>query len=187
MLEMVRDGTGRKSYSWGDFGPYRQSERKAMYRAFAEQLIQQGNAYYAFDTPAELDAHRQQHPNFKYSQENRLELRNSLSLPEEETARLLAEGVPHVIRIKVPDQEQVSFEDMIRGVVSFDTSLIDDKVLLKADGMPTYHLAVVVDDYKMEISHVFRGEEWLLLLPFISCFGNIWVGKHKCQHGPIFH
>jgi glutamyl-tRNA synthetase len=149
----------------GDFGPYRQSERKAMYRAFAEQLIQQGNAYYAFDTPAELDAHRQQHPNFKYSQENRLELRNSLSLPAEETARLLAEGVPHVIRIKVPEQEQVSFDDMIRGMVSFDTSLIDDKVLLKADGMPTYHLAVVVDDYKMEISHVFRGEEWLPSAP----------------------
>lgn len=149
----------------GNYGPYRQSERKASYREYAEQLVAQGNAYYAFDTPEELDTYRQQYPNFRYSQENRLSLRNSLSLSAEETARLLADGVPHVIRIKVPADEQVSFEDMIRGVVSFDTALIDDKVLLKADGMPTYHLAVVVDDYKMAISHAFRGEEWLPSAP----------------------
>ncbi len=149
----------------GDFGPYRQSERKASYREYAEQLVADGYAYYAFDTPEELDAQRKLHPNFRYSHENRLDLRNSLSLPAGETERLLAGGVPHVVRIKVPVDEQVSFEDMIRGTVTFDTSLIDDKVLLKADGMPTYHLAVVVDDHRMAISHIFRGEEWLPSAP----------------------
>lgn len=134
----------------GGFGPYRQSERKPSYRQYAEQLVQAGHAYYAFDTPEELDAQRKLEPNFKYSQENRLQLRNSLSLPAEETAKLLAEGHPHTIRIKMPSDHSVAFEDMIRGRVAFETSLIDDKVLLKADGMPTYHLAVVVDDKAME-------------------------------------
>lgn len=149
----------------GEYGPYRQSERKERYRAYAEQLVADGYAYYAFDTAAELDALRATQPNFKYSHENRLQLRNSLSLAPEETARLLAEGHPHVIRIKMPAGETISFNDMIRGVVSFESSLVDDKVLLKADGMPTYHLAVVVDDYQMAISHVFRGEEWLPSAP----------------------
>ncbi|MBB2953988.1 glutamate--tRNA ligase [Sphingobacterium sp. JUb56] len=149
----------------GDFGPYRQSERKPSYRKFAEQLIEKGYAYYAFDTSAELDEQRKEQPNFRYSHENRLKLRNSLSLSQEETAELLAAGTPHTVRIKVPTDETVSFNDMIRGQVSFDTNLIDDKVLLKADGMPTYHLAVVVDDKAMEISHVFRGEEWLPSAP----------------------
>jgi len=149
----------------GAFGPYRQSERKPSYRKFAEQLIENDNAYYAFDTAEELDAQRQLHPNFRYSHENRMSLRNSLSLSAEETQRLLAEGHPHTIRIKVPVDETVSFEDMIRGRVSFDSNLVDDKVLLKADGMPTYHLAVVVDDHAMEISHIFRGEEWLPSAP----------------------
>ncbi len=149
----------------GQYGPYRQSERKASYRQYAEQLVANGYAYYAFDTAEELDAQRQQHPNFRYSHENRLHMRNSLSLPEDETQRLLSEGYPHVVRIKIPVGETISFEDMIRGVVSFDSSLVDDKVLLKADGMPTYHLAVVVDDYQMAISHAFRGEEWLPSAP----------------------
>jgi len=149
----------------GAYGPYRQSERKAAYRQYAEQLIEKGYAYYAFDTPEELDSQRRQQPNFRYGQENRMQLRNSLSLPAEETERLLREGHPHVIRIKMPENEIISFEDSIRGYVSFDTSLIDDKVLLKADGMPTYHLAVVVDDRLMRISHVFRGEEWLPSAP----------------------
>lgn len=149
----------------GAFGPYRQSERKPSYRQFAEQLIKDGNAYYAFDTAEELDTQRQLYPNFRYSHENRLNLRNSLSLSEEETQKLLSEGTPHTIRIKIPEEGTVSFEDMIRGRVSFDTSLVDDKVLLKADGMPTYHLAVVVDDRAMEISHIFRGEEWLPSAP----------------------
>ncbi|MEH6304854.1 glutamate--tRNA ligase [Olivibacter sp. CPCC 100613] len=149
----------------GPYAPYRQSERKDRYRAFAEQLVVNGYAYYAFDTPEELEAQRQLIPNFKYSHENRLQLRNSLSLDESEVKKLLAIGVPHVIRIKMPVGETIGFQDMIRGTVSFDTSLVDDKVLLKADGMPTYHLAVVVDDYQMKITHAFRGEEWLPSAP----------------------
>ena len=149
----------------GAFGPYRQSERKSSYRKYAAQLVEAGYAYYAFDTPEELDEQRKIQPNFRYSHENRLQLRNSLSLSAAETAKLLAEQAPHTIRIKVPVDESVSFQDMIRGTVSFETNLIDDKVLLKADGMPTYHLAVVVDDHQMEISHIFRGEEWLPSAP----------------------
>lgn len=149
----------------GAYGPYRQSERKPSYRQYAEQLVAQGYAYYAFDTAAELDEYRRFEPNFRYSLENRLKLRNSLSLTQEETKRLLEEGHPHTIRIKIPHDETISFEDMIRGRVAFESNLVDDKVLLKADGMPTYHLAVVVDDKAMEISHIFRGEEWLPSAP----------------------
>lgn len=149
----------------GAYGPYRQSERKASYRQYAEELIEKGYAYYAFDTPEELEKERKLQPNFRYSHENRLNLRNSLSLPPEETEKLLAEGRPYTIRIKMPAEETVSFEDMIRGRVSFESGLVDDKVLLKADGMPTYHLAVVVDDKAMDISHIFRGEEWLPSAP----------------------
>ncbi len=149
----------------GAFGPYRQSERKPSYRQYAEQLIAAGHAYYAFDTAEELDQQRQLFPNFRYSHENRMSLRNSLSLSEDETKALLEAGAPHTIRIKMPENEIVSFEDVIRGRVSFETNLVDDKVLLKADGMPTYHLAVVVDDKAMEISHIFRGEEWLPSAP----------------------
>ena len=149
----------------GQYGPYRQSERKPSYRKFAEQLIADGYAYYAFDTAEELEEQRKLQPNFRYSHENRLQLRNSLSLSEAETQQLLDSSTPHTIRIKIPTDETVSFTDMIRGKVAFDTNLVDDKVLLKADGMPTYHLAVVVDDKAMEISHVFRGEEWLPSAP----------------------
>jgi glutamyl-tRNA synthetase len=149
----------------GSFGPYRQSERKPSYRQYAEQLVANGYAYYAFDTAEELDEQRQLQPNFRYSHENRLSLRNSLSLSAEDTKALLDAGSPHTIRIKMPEDEVISFDDMIRGRVSFETKLIDDKVLLKADGMPTYHLAVVVDDKAMEISHIFRGEEWLPSAP----------------------
>lgn len=149
----------------GAFGPYRQSERKPSYRQYAEQLVEAGKAYYAFDTAAALDEQRQLHPNFRYSHENRMQLRNSLSLSAEETQSLLAAGEPHTIRIKVPMDETVAFDDLIRGRVAFDTNLVDDKVLLKADNMPTYHLAVVVDDHAMEISHIFRGEEWLPSAP----------------------
>lgn len=149
----------------GSYGPYRQSERKENYRQYAEQLVKQGNAYYAFDTPEELDAMRKSIPNFQYGHEHRMEMRNSLSLTTEEVEQLIAGNTPHVVRIKVPSDETVSFTDMIRGDVAFDTNLVDDKVLLKADGMPTYHLAVVVDDYLMKISHAFRGEEWLPSAP----------------------
>ncbi|GAA4782983.1 glutamate--tRNA ligase [Olivibacter ginsenosidimutans] len=149
----------------GAYGPYRQSERKASYKAFAEQLIASGHAYYAFDTPEELEIQRQLSPNFKYGHENRNQLKNSLTLTPQEVDELLAAGTPYVIRIKMPIDETISFDDMIRGVVSFDTALVDDKVLLKADGMPTYHLAVVVDDYLMQVTHAFRGEEWLPSAP----------------------
>ena len=154
----------------GAYGPYRQSERKASYRVYAEQLVQQGHAYYAFDTPEELEKMRQerkteQNPSPQYDHQVRMQMRNSLTLPVEETQRLLADGVKHVIRIKMPEKETVAFTDMIRGEVSFDSGKVDDKVLLKADGMPTYHLAVVVDDQAMQISHAFRGEEWLPSAP----------------------
>jgi glutamyl-tRNA synthetase len=149
----------------GDYGPYRQSERKASYKQYADQLIEDGYAYYAFDTPEELDAKRKEFPNFLYGQATRMQMRNSLTLPAPEVQSLLEKGVPHVVRILIPENEQVSFMDLIRGHVSFDTNLVDDKVLLKADGMPTYHLAVVADDKAMEISHVFRGEEWLPSAP----------------------
>ncbi len=154
----------------GEFGPYRQSERKEIYRKYAEQLVQQGNAYYAFDTPEELEQMRAEfksdaNPSPQYNQQLRLKMRNSLTLGKEETDRLLQSGTPHVIRIKMPENEDVSFSDMIRGEVHFSSSQIDDKVLLKADDMPTYHLAVVVDDYLMKITHAFRGEEWLPSAP----------------------
>ena len=154
----------------GDFGPYRQSERKEMYRQYAEQLIKDGHAYYAFDTPEELEKMRHDlktadNPSPQYDKTVRMKLRNSVSLSPDETQQLLAGGTRYVIRIKMPDNETVSFTDMIRGEVHFDTSIVDDKVLLKADGMPTYHLAVVVDDHLMKISHAFRGEEWLPSAP----------------------
>ncbi|MEQ1675946.1 MAG: glutamate--tRNA ligase [Chitinophagaceae bacterium] len=154
----------------GNYGPYRQSERKASYRQYAEQLVKDGHAYYAFDTPEDLEKMRhdfksEHNPSPQYDHTIRMKMRNSLTLPAEETNKLLAEGTRHVIRIKMPENETVSFTDMIRGEVSFETSLVDDKVLLKADGMPTYHLAVVVDDRLMEISHAFRGEEWLPSAP----------------------
>lgn len=149
----------------GPFAPYRQSERKENYRKYAEQLVKDGYAYYAFDTTEELEAQRQKYPNFRYGHENRQSLRNSLSLSSEESQALISQGVPYVIRIKVLSGETVHFHDLIRGHVSFETDLVDDKVLLKADGMPTYHLAVVVDDYLMKITHAFRGEEWLPSAP----------------------
>ena len=154
----------------GAYGPYRQSERKASYRQYAEQLVKDGHAYYAFDTPEDLEKMRkdfktEHNPSQQYDHTIRMKMRNSLTLSADETQKLLAEGTRHVIRIKMPENETVSFTDMIRGEVSFETSLVDDKVLLKADGMPTYHLAVVVDDYGMKISHAFRGEEWLPSAP----------------------
>ncbi len=154
----------------GEYGPYRQSERKDLYRKYAEELVQQGLAYYAFDTPEELDQMRirlrtESNPTPQYDHSVRMQMRNSLVLPKDEAEQLLKANSPHVIRIKVPEHQTVAFTDMIRGEVSFDTSVIDDKVLLKADGMPTYHLAVVVDDYLMKITHAFRGEEWLPSAP----------------------
>lgn len=150
----------------GEFGPYRQSERRDIYLQYTRQLIDSGKAYYAFDTPEELDARREEEKNkgnhsFMYGQQNRLSLKNSLSMPPEEVTLLLEQGVPYTVRLLVPDNEDIAILDLIRGEVHINTSGLDDKVLLKADGLPTYHLANVVDDHLMEISHVVRGEEWL--------------------------
>lgn len=154
----------------GAYGPYRQSERKDIYREYAEKLIEAGHAYYAFDTPEEIEMMREQlktagKHNLQYGYDSRRQMRNSLSLSKEETNQLLNENTPHVIRIKVQPDETIRFTDMIRGDIEMNTNGVDDKVLLKADGMPTYHLAVVVDDYLMKISHAFRGEEWLPSAP----------------------
>lgn len=154
----------------GEFGPYRQSERKEMYHKFAEQLIEKDQAYYAFDTTDELDQMRERlqksgNPSPKYDAITRQSMKNSLTLPQEEVEKRLKRGDEYVIRLKVPRRETVRFEDLIRGHVSFETKGLDDQVLLKSDGMPTYHLANVVDDHEMQISHVIRGEEWLSSTP----------------------
>jgi len=153
----------------GPYAPYRQSDRKEMYQQYAMQLLQNGTAYYAFDTPEELDAVRKQYESrketFQYGPQTRMSLKNSLTLPENEVKELLDSGVHYVIRVKIPEQETIIVKDLIRGVVTVDSSLLDDKVLYKSDGMPTYHLANVVDDYLMKISHVIRGEEWLPSAP----------------------
>ena len=154
----------------GPYAPYRQSERKESYKQYATTLIEAGHAYYAFDTPTELEEMRNnfkttENPSPQYNHAIRAKMRNSLSLDAAEVAALLSANTPYVVRIKMPDHEEVTFTDMIRGEVSFNTSQVDDKVLLKADGMPTYHLAVVVDDYLMKISHALRGEEWLPSAP----------------------
>ncbi len=154
----------------GDFGPYRQSERKEMYRQYAEQLIADDYAYYAFDTTDEIEEMRERlkksgNPSPKYDSITRMSMKNSLTLSQDEVEKRLANGDEHVVRLKVPRREEIKFEDQIRGIVSFDTGGLDDQVLLKSDGMPTYHLANVVDDHLMEITHVIRGEEWLSSAP----------------------
>ena len=150
----------------GRYGPYRQSERKEIYAKYAGQLIAAGKAYYAFDTPEELEAKRQSerdkgNHNFRYDNTTRLEMVNSLTLSPDEVQRRLKAGNPYTVRLQVPKDEAVTFTDRVRGAVTFQTNELDDKVLLKADGMPTYHLANIVDDHLMQISHVIRGEEWL--------------------------
>jgi glutamyl-tRNA synthetase len=154
----------------GEFGPYVQSERKAMYRPFAEELVANDKAYYAFDTPEELDKVREQAkemgmPNWQYNSVTRASLKNSLTLSSDEVQKRLEAGEPYVIRMKMPRNHDVRFEDIIRGWVVVNTNNLDDKVLFKSDGMPTYHLANIVDDHLMEISHVIRGEEWLPSAP----------------------
>jgi len=154
----------------GPHAPYRQSERKHLYREFADKLIASGNAYYAFDTAEDLDKMRanmqaQGVPNPSYNSVTRQYMKNSLTLPHDETERKLQAGEPYVIRFHMPRNEEVKFHDAIRGWVTFNTSQLDDKVLFKSDGMPTYHLANVADDYMMQISHVIRGEEWLSSAP----------------------
>lgn len=151
----------------GGFGPYRQSERKDLYKQYADQLVADGNAYYAFDTAEQLDAHRKQHEaegkTFIYNWHNREKGRliNSLVLTDKEVQAKLNAGEDYVIRFKSPQDETLQLKDIIRGDIKIDTNTLDDKVLFKADGMPTYHLANIVDDHLMKITHVIRGEEWL--------------------------
>ncbi len=154
----------------GDFMPYRQSERNDLYKRYAEQLVQNGNAYYAFDTPEELEEMRNRLTAAKvikpqYNTATRSSMKNSLTLSPEEVEKKLAGGEPYVIRLKVPKDEEVRLQDQVRGWVKVNTEDIDDKVLMKSDGMPTYHLANVVDDHLMKITHVIRGEEWLPSAP----------------------
>lgn len=153
----------------GPHAPYRQSDRKDIYHQYALQLVEAGKAYYAFDTPVELDELRKRYESqkqtFQYGPQTRQSLRNSLVLAKNEVMQLLDAGEPYVIRIKIPEHETITVNDLIRGTVQMDSFLLDDKVLYKSDGMPTYHLANVVDDYLMEISHVIRGEEWLPSAP----------------------
>src|SRR5690554_2162636 len=155
------EGPGKE----GDCGPYRQSERREIYQQYALQLINSGHAYYAFDTTEELENYRSQYEKngetFIYNHHNRIKLNNSLSLSEEETAQQLAAGVAYVVRFKTPENRELVLQDLVRGEIRIDTSLLDDKVLFKSDGMPTYHLANIVDDHLMRITHVIRGEEWL--------------------------
>ncbi|HEX6982912.1 MAG TPA: glutamate--tRNA ligase [Balneolaceae bacterium] len=175
----------------GEFGPYRQSERKGMYAKYAEQLVEQGHAYYAFDTPEELNKMRERlkksgNPSPKYDAITRMSMQNSLTLPAEEVERKLDEGEDYVVRLKVPRRETVRFEDEIRGFVSFETKGLDDQVLLKSDGMPTYHLANVVDDHLMEITHVIRGEEWLSSAPkHILMYQYFGWNPPKMAHLPL--
>ena len=153
----------------GPHEPYRQSERKDLYKAYADQLLADGKAYYAFDTSEELDAIRasfeSQGSAFQYNSLTRVKLKNSIALAPAEVEQLISSGTPYVIRLKVPAKGEVRFQDSIRDWVHVHTSSIDDKVLMKSDGMPTYHLANVVDDHIMEITHVIRGEEWLPSAP----------------------
>lgn len=149
----------------GGYGPYRQSERKHMYQQYADELVEKGKAYYAFDTSEQLDFHRKDHEakgkTFIYNWHNRLKLDNSLSLTPEEMKKRLTSSEDYVIRFLTPPDEKLHLKDSIRGTMEIDTNVLDDKVLFKSDGMPTYHLANIVDDHLMEITHVIRGEEWL--------------------------
>ncbi|MGB5783354.1 MAG: glutamate--tRNA ligase [Eudoraea sp.] len=155
------EGPGKES----GYGPYRQSERKLLYKKYADLLVETGKAYYAFDSADSLDAHRKDHESkgktFIYNWHNRLKLDNSLSLTPEELQNRLANQQNYVIRFYTPEDEVLHLKDIIRGDIQIDTNILDDKVLYKSDGMPTYHLANIVDDHLMEISHVIRGEEWL--------------------------
>ena len=157
-------------WNGGDYGPYRQSERKHLYREYADQLIESGHAYYAFDTSDELEAMRDRLtkakvPSPQYNASVRMTMKNSLTLSADEVRTRLDSGEPYTIRLKVPRNEEVRFNDMIRGWVQVNTNAMDDKVLFKSDGMPTYHLANIVDDHLMKITHVIRGEEWLPSAP----------------------
>lgn len=161
----VDEGVGKG----GEYGPYRQSERKEIYKQYALQLVESGDAYYSFDTAEELDAQRKECEDrgetFIYNALSRKKLKNSIHMDADEVKNLLNSEAHYVIRFKMPENEELHLQDIIRGEVQFNSSLLDDKVLYKSDGMPTYHLANIVDDHLMKITHVIRGEEWLPSLP----------------------
>ncbi len=153
----------------GNYGPYRQSDRKPLYKQYADQLVRDDHAYYAFDTPEELEAKRKAYEaekkTFQYDCTTRESMNNSLNMSDAELQERLQSGAPYVIRFKFPHNEEITVHDLIRGNVTMNSTLLDDKVLFKSDGMPTYHLANIVDDHLMEVSHVIRGEEWLPSAP----------------------
>jgi glutamyl-tRNA synthetase len=175
----------------GPHAPYYQSQRRASYLEAVERLIEADHAYYAFDTPEEIDEMRTRllkagNPSPRYDAITRMSMRNSITMPSEDVERLLADGAPYVVRLKVPRRETVRFHDLIRGWVSFESQGIDDQVLLKSDGMPTYHLANVVDDHNMRISHVIRGEEWLSSTPkHILLYEYLGWTPPKLAHLPL--
>ena len=170
----------------GDFGPYKQSERKSIYFPYAKELIASGKAYYAFDTPEDLEAMREQAkkmkmPNWQYNAVSRMSMKNALTLPEDEVNKRLENGDPYVVRFKMPRNEEIRFEDAIRGWVVVNSNNMDDKVLYKSDGLPTYHMANIIDDHSMKISHVIRGEEWLPSAPL-----HVMLYKAFGWEAPIF-
>ncbi len=176
----------------GEYGPYKQSERKAIYREYAQQLLDNGKAYYAFDTAEELGEVRKklesEKKTFIYNSQSRMSMKNALTLSEAEVKQRIFDGKAYVIRLKVPENEEVMLHDLIRGEVKVNSNTVDDKILLKSDGMPTYHLANVVDDYLMKISHVIRGEEWLPSTPLhVLLYQNFgWeASMPKFAHLPL--
>ena len=175
----------------GELGPYRQSERKEMYRQYADRLISSGHAYYAFDTPEELEEMRQRMknagvPSPQYNQVTRTSMKNSISLSKDEVKARVDMGEPYVIRVKMPRNEEVKINDLIRGWVVVNTNNLDDKVIFKSDGMPTYHLANVVDDHLMKITHVIRGEEWLPSAPLhVLLYKFLGWGIPQFAHLPL--
>lgn len=175
----------------GDFGPYRQSERKSIYAEYTQQLVNEGKAYYAFDTSEELDAMRERLKeagvaNPQYNAVTRMQMNNALTLSNEEVEAKIEAGEPYVVRIKMPRNEDIRFKDEVRGWVVVNSATLDDKVLVKSDGMPTYHLANIVDDHLMEITHVIRGEEWLPSAPLhITLYEYFGWEAPKMAHLPL--
>lgn len=174
----------------GPFGPYKQSERKDIYSKYTQQLIDEGKAYYAFDTSDELNAKRagfeKEKKNFKYDFSTRDSMRNSLVLSDDEVQNLLNNGVPYTVRFKMEPDNIIVVDDMVRGEVRFNSSELDDKIIFKSDGMPTYHLANIVDDHLMEISHVIRGEEWLPSAPLhVALYEAFGWNSPKFAHLPL--
>ncbi len=165
----------------GDFGPYKQSERKDIYQKHIQELLDKGKAYYAFDTPEELSELRKQYESkkemFSYNYITRQNLNNSLILSKEEVQSRIKDGIPYVIRFKMPVNEDIIMEDIVRGIIKVNTSTLDDKILFKSDGLPTYHFANIVDDHLMQITHVIRGEEWLPSLPLHVMLYNAFQWK----------